>query len=426
MASAARVALHEIAERHRRRARGLAAPALHALLHRVAELVVDGRPAELDRPHRGDAARAATRSRGRSPGTSGSAAGRARRRRRRPARRRRSAERSYAEGDARTPSLISGRRPGFDLPVGSNARIRPSTARWAARGRSPSSAGAAASRSSQPRRLRGGARAEQAVASSAATCTVPTPASASHRRRERVERAATRGRPRRRDRTRPGGPAGHGGGRRRASPPAAPAASTSAGWPSSSTIVRRAVPGIADGQADEPRATDRRRRVAPRVAAPRSAPQRHLGHHAERAERTDEQPGHVVAGHVLDRRPAALHQSAVGGDEAHLEDPVAQRARRAGAGARQSRREHAADGRRGVRGSSGHSWPVSASAADELATVVPAPTVTVRSAGSYRTIPAGAGTWMRLARRRAADRPLRAGAPTGTTARAADDRGRVR
>ena len=49
-------AFHQVAELHRRRARGLAAAALHALVHRAQERGVDRRAAELDRAHRGDAA----------------------------------------------------------------------------------------------------------------------------------------------------------------------------------------------------------------------------------------------------------------------------------------------------------------------------------------------------------------------------------
>ena len=48
-------ALHEVAERHARRAGDLAAAALHAGLHRAPERVVDRRAVELDRAHGGDA-----------------------------------------------------------------------------------------------------------------------------------------------------------------------------------------------------------------------------------------------------------------------------------------------------------------------------------------------------------------------------------
>ena len=44
-----------------------------------------------------------------------------------------------------------------------------------------------------------------------------------------------------------------------------------------------------------------------------------------RAERADQQPGQVEAADVLDRRSPALHQPSVGGDEAHLQHPVAER-----------------------------------------------------------------------------------------------------
>ena len=60
-----------------------------------------------------------------------------------------------------------------------------------------------------------------------------------------------------------------------------------------------------------------RRRRRPRTQrdarGARPAAQRHLREHAERAERPDEQPRQVVAGHVLDRRAAALHHAAVAG-----------------------------------------------------------------------------------------------------------------
>ena len=46
--------LHEVTERHSRRARDLAAAALHAGLHRAPERVVERRAVELDRAHGGD------------------------------------------------------------------------------------------------------------------------------------------------------------------------------------------------------------------------------------------------------------------------------------------------------------------------------------------------------------------------------------
>ena len=49
-------ALHEVPERDRRRAGGLATEALHTRLDGVAERVVEGCAVELDRPHGGDAA----------------------------------------------------------------------------------------------------------------------------------------------------------------------------------------------------------------------------------------------------------------------------------------------------------------------------------------------------------------------------------
>ena len=83
--------LHQVAERHRRRARGLACPALDARIHRAGEL---GRPRVRPRAARRASprgGRGAMRSRGRSRGRSGSAAGTARTRRRPPARPRRAA-----------------------------------------------------------------------------------------------------------------------------------------------------------------------------------------------------------------------------------------------------------------------------------------------------------------------------------------------
>ena len=90
--------LHEVAELHAGRARGLAAAARHALVHRGAERVVDRRVAA-PRPRASPrCGRAATRSRARSRGTSGSAAGTARTRRTRSSS---SASRPQRPGHAR-------------------------------------------------------------------------------------------------------------------------------------------------------------------------------------------------------------------------------------------------------------------------------------------------------------------------------------
>ena len=211
--------------------------------------------------------------------------------------------------------------------------------------------------------------ARSASAESAATCTVPTPSSAHQPHAGAREvgaraRGSRRARPRSdRGARRPGAPA------RSAAVIVRPWASTSAGAPSSSTCTSATVPEharpggtsraavVAGGTTARTRARGRQRSVACT-----STP--------ERAERADEEPRQVVAGDVLDRRSAALHDASVAGDE------VALRARgraagRAAGGARPDSpaREDAADrralGRAGRAGTPGRARRAIASSVGE-------------------------------------------------------------
>ena len=184
-------------------------------------------------------------------------------------------------------------------------------------------------------RVRGGPRRRERIGVvSAATCTVPTPTSASQRtpRRGRAPAPSAPSAPGRTEIRPRCAPSGSAGGVR--SParhrPRGASASTSArdAFEQHATCV---VPSHAmhDGPEDAARTLER---VERRSRAPRGRPGRGWHRsvtwtmHPERAERADEQPRQVVAGHVLHRRAAALHDPAVGGDEAHLEHAVAQRA----------------------------------------------------------------------------------------------------
>ena len=192
---------------------------------------------------------------------------------------------------------------------------------------------------------RGVTRAARApLRSSAATCTVPTPTSAQPAHAaDAVERTRRASRPR--------------AGRHRDAAAVralrAAAARRTASSPAAARlgldVVRRCPRAARDVVL--PSHEDRRRAGTPR--AHRAGDRRRSPHqrgtpaagwqrrvtcvmHAERAERADEQPGEVVAGDVLHRRPAAPHEPAVGGDEAHLEHLVAQRAVRGAAGCPES------------------------------------------------------------------------------------------
>ena len=102
---------------------------------------------------------------------------------------------------------------------------------------------------------------------------------------------------------------------------------------------------------------------------------------AERARPAD--AGQVEAAHVLDRRAAALHEPAVGGDEPHLEHPVAERPVPEAPVAGQARRQHPADGGAGVARIEHALLARGAEDRRQLgAAWCPRRTVTVRSAGS--------------------------------------------
>ena len=166
---------HEMTELHRRRARGFAAPALHALVHGRLEGGVDRRAFHLYEAHRRDAA----------PRRRDLQAGDPVRRAVRQAQPARDARDELGLVEVQqTPGVAhSGNRPGASFPVGSNACL---TRRMsAAFGRSqpnPSISPPPASRSIQPPCAWAIARAAVSTdASSPATCTVPTPSSAHHR-----------------------------------------------------------------------------------------------------------------------------------------------------------------------------------------------------------------------------------------------------
>ena len=92
--------------------------------------------------------------------------------------------------------------------------------------------------------------------------------------------------------------------------------------------------------------------------------------------------GQVVAGDVLDRRAAALHEPAVAGHEAHFEHVVAQRSVPQAADAREPARHDAADGRGGIARIERALLAVLRERGVELGERGAAPTVTVRSSGS--------------------------------------------
>ena len=298
--SAARRLLHEVAELHRRRARGLAPAALHALVHRGHERVVDRRAVELDSAHRGDAA---ARRRDLEPGD---AVGRAVREAQ-PARDAR--DELVGVEAAAVPRLgrvaHSGSRPGASLPVGvervldaahqlrvrqRDARTRRGRRRPASRSSQPPCSCAAARARGEHRRRRRPRRARcrrRARRTSARRRRVERA-----RRSRRARRAATEIRPR-------CAPSGSAGAVALARGPA-DCASTSAASPSSRTHTSSPSHSIAAGA--EAVDAARRRGTSARASARGPAAQRHLHEHAERAERADEQARQVVAGDVLDRR----------------------------------------------------------------------------------------------------------------------------
>ena len=328
--------------------------------------------------------RAVTRSRVRSPGTSGSAGGTARTRRTRRVR----------SGRARASVLTRAAVPGSSCPLD---RMPPgyvaSARRWA--GRCRTARRCPASRSIQPPAscaARPGREEAAGVVGSnvhGPDADLGDPAHAA----DGVERssqgpdstAATEMRAR-------CGPAGQRGASSTGSSPAASCwAMTSSGCPSSNAARPATVPRDARGP-EAPAAHLVRISVGrrPHRALAGRGWHRRITWSRRRCvpKRTDEEPGQVVAGDVLHRRPAAPHQPPVGGHEPHLEQPVAQRPVARAAGCPTARpRATPPTVASGSRGSSAHSCPASPSTAASSATGVPAPTVTVRSAGSYRTMP---------------------------------------
>ncbi len=347
-------ALHEVTERHRRRARGLAAAALDARLDRVAERVVERRALELDRPHRGDA------SARREPLEPGHAVGRAVREAE-PARDARD-ELVLVDREDAGPCAHGRRR----MQVSHRGRRlvaaggdRASTSPWGrtrpGRGRAsralgsptpkPSSPGAPASRSSQPpggvaaARACGRARSSVGRDVHGADPDLGEPAHAGgvevgrersqHRRAHRDPAAVPTVGPHRSRGARPRARRAGCARRRR-----------QRGRPRASTCVVVPSHAMHDGRVERAsRGRRGRRRSANHsdVAGTRPAPQRHLHDDADRAERTDEQPGQVVAADVLHRRSARLHDAARRRSRSALRAPGRAAARGAGAGDRTDR-----------------------------------------------------------------------------------------
>ena len=248
-----------------------------------------------------------------------------------------------------------GRRPGASLPVGSNAsRTRRMSRAFGSATPNPSSPGAPASRSSQPPASAAAARAAASSASSsAATCTVPTPTSASQRTPVASSAGASARSADGRTEIRPRcGPSGHAGAAATSGPVDGgplgrdvggdrPRAARGCGCrPTRCTTGGRC--------AAAPRTGRRRSRTIGDVSARGWHAQGDLHDHADGAERADEEAREVEAADVLDRGAAALHEAAVGGDEAHLEHAVAQRSVPQPAVPGEPGGEHPADGGRRI------------------------------------------------------------------------------
>ena len=305
-----------------------------------------------------------------------------------PRRRRRDMQSRHAAARRRS----SGSRPGEHLPSGSNA----------ARTRAASRAfGSGDPEPVEPGRAR----------------LAQQPAARAGRRRASLRRAPVRRRrPRARCRRRPRRPAHAGRGRARR-----PAPRSADGRTEIAAAVRAVGPAAAhrprvDGPSIAARSARRRRRRLraaracacrptrgttvgtgraarangsasvtnhSRVVRARLAAQRDLHEDADRAERADEQAREVEAADVLHRRAAALHDAAVGGDEPHFEHAVAQRAVAEPATTREAGGQQPADRRVGVARVERALLAFRAEHRGRARrTCVPAPTVTVRSAGS--------------------------------------------
>ena len=277
---------------------------------------------------------AAKRSRAPSRGRSGSAEGTNRTTRTRRARSRRDA----AARTARWSSAARG--PGASLPVGierllhaaHQVGVRAARSRIRRGRRRPPRATA------NPRAACATARAAASTdASSPATCTVPTPSSAHQRApgtRSSARPTAANASGRDRD---PAAVRAVGKRRRVVGAVRPPALGVDVGFDAleqhgaSRSRPRASTTGGRGRARCRPRTSARhRQRGRQRNVS--------LHEHAERAERADEQTRQVVAGDVLDRLPAALHQPPVAGDEPHLEHVITQRAVPQPAHARRGRR----------------------------------------------------------------------------------------
>ena len=375
-------------ELHRGRAGRLAPSARHAFFHRGAERVVDGCIAGLDGPHRGDAPAR------RCDLTAGDPVGRAVRKAQTARHARVQRVGIEAEQSGHDVNRLSGADDGDS--VSTPDRRLPSHAASRVR-----SAAGSRSRRRRPVHRPPGASSHRARARPTARAPVRPlrrPPRAPCRRR--APRTIGRGAPSAplHARTRPGAteirprcaPSGSGGGAVDLAQPVALRVHVGV------DAFEQHYLALAVPQARRRRDTGSSASVLTNQRAgpgPRPATQSRLLQNADRAQRTDEQAREVVAGDVLDRRAAAFHQPAVAGLEAHLEHVIAQRSVPQPAHARQAARQDAADGRR-ARAGIERGTPDRARRARRRASskLVPAPTVTVMSAGSYAMTPAGART----------------------------------
>ena len=328
--SASRVRFHQPAERHARRARRLAAPALHARVERVDELVVSGASSSwtsrISRDPTARRQRLVARHPERRAGrqaqpalhAGGEFVGVDPEIHQRP-----SARRAVATGVEAAGRVEVGLHPPMQI-----ATHRASTAarrlRVARRSTSPTPTSATNAPIGRSPSVRAG-RPAAATTGAAAAAAV---------RRTSSNRAGGRASPARRR-------------RRRRGPRAAPR------WWCRPT-ARRSVGSSASRSGE--RIGVRRQPAARRRAGP-GVRSDDLAEQAERAERADQQPAQVEAGHVLDRGPAAVDDAAVGGHVADLEQR--RRATGHGPGAAElvlADGERAADRRRRVR-RSGVRWP---------------------------------------------------------------------
>ena len=275
------------------------------------------RRAVLDRHASPRCGRTVTRTRDRSRDRSGNAGGRS------PHNARDEHVVVEIEGRHRvTGALTAGAGP-VHLPVGSNASL---IRAWSGVRRAPPNRRcpylplpATTSRQSDER---ASALSKRRPAESAATCTVPTPLSATSARAGPSRSGTTRDRVRRRPRS--DRDTGRRAARARrttlpnrlAERSASRSGATNLRSNTSTQSRRRTTPTTGRNSADATGPTgdvvDAHARVLPHAAA---AAQDHPGNHAEGPERTDQQPRHVVAGHVLHRRAAAFHQAPVGRHE---------------------------------------------------------------------------------------------------------------